>query len=548
VNYGRYEIMKELGRGSMGVVYLARDPNIERLVAVKVLRQDRMGNELFVKRFVKEAKVIGRLSHAHTVTVHDIGEEQGEVYIAMEYIEGTPLADMIKEKRLDVKEVVEFGVQIAETLEYAHKKGVVHRDIKPSNIIVQPDGRIKITDFGIARIEDSNASLQTLAGETIGTPSYMSPEQVLGQTVDGRCDLFSLGVVLYELSTGKRPFGGEGKTLATVFNEIIHITPPDPNIVMGQIPRELSALIMKALQKEPAKRFQCGRELAAALKVCLGGGKREEVATTTPDPSVQRKGMGYVIPLAGAALISIIAGGIFFFSHQKDTSPVKNLYPASESRQASLPEKQSTGLMKPVREQPKAEHKPAPSVPLPAPNIKKAEAPARVMPKAMSKPVPSPVPSGSNTKQAVKPAAKPANEIKPVLPPIAAQERSAAKKAESSAGRLPGDKNAAMPNPVATEMPGKGKPPQQYGGAQLSLPVKSKPLPKFAFLKVRTTPKGAAVYVNGGQRGTSPLTLKLDLGKYRVKLCRAGYRDTECLVSLDRMTEYPLTEKLRPIK
>ena len=442
----------------MGVVYLARDPNIERLVAVKVMRQDRMGNEFFVKRFVKEAKVIGRLSHPHTVTVHDIGEEKGDIYIAMEYIEGTSLSDIIKEKRLDAKEVVEFGVQIAETLEYAHQKGVIHRDIKPSNIIVQPDGQIKITDFGIAHIEDSNASIQTQAGETMGTPSYMSPEQVLGQSVDGRSDLFSLGVVLYELSTGKRPFGGDGKTLATVFNEIIQITPTDPNIALGKVPRELSTLIMKALRKEPEKRFQSGKELAEALKVCLGGGKRENVATTIPTPPVQGKRPGYVIPLASAVLISIVAGVIFFFSHHKEPSPVK---PPSESRQASPKEPRRTGLMKP-------------SLPPPAPTIRKTEAPARVMPK------------------------------------------------ES------------------------GKPAQQNGGAQTLLPVKSKPLPKFAFLKVRTIPKGATVYVNGIQKGRSPLTLKLDLGKYRVKLCREGYRDTECLVNLDRMTEFPLVEKLRP--
>ena len=491
MNYGRYQIVKELGRGTMGVVYLARDPNIERLVAVKVLRQDRIGNDFFVKRFLKEAKVIGRLSHPHTVTVHDIGEEKEDVYIAMEYIEGPSLSDIIKEKRLEAKEVVEFGVQIAETLDYAHHKGVVHRDIKPSNIIVQPDGLIKITDFGIARIDDSSATLQTHAGDILGTPAYMSPEQVLGKSVDGRSDIFSLGVVLYELSTGKRPFGGEGKTLAIVFNEIIQITPPDPNIVSGQVPRELSALIMKALQKDPAKRFQGGMELAVALKVCLGGGKREEVTTATRIHPVQSKRKGYLIPLAGAALISIVAGGIFFYSHHKEPLLVKT---PSESRKATPPGPQRAGIMNPGREQQKREHEHAPSV-----------------------------------------------------SPIAKQEAPAAKKAESSAALLPGDGNAAGPNPVAAEKPGNGTPPQPDRGTLPLLPVKSKPMPKFAFLKVRTAPKGATVYVNGSQKGTSPLTLKLYLGKYRVKLCRAGYRDTECQVGLDRMTEYPVTEKLRPI-
>lgn len=514
----------------MGVVYLARDPNIERLVAVKVLRQDRMGNELFVKRFVKEAKVIGRLSHPHTVTVHDIGEEEGCVYIAMEYIEGTPLSDIVKEKRLNVEEVVEFGVQIAETLEYAHQKGVIHRDIKPSNIIVQPDGQIKITDFGIARIEDSNASIQTQAGETMGTPSYMSPEQVLGKTVDGRSDLFSLGVVLYELSTGRRPFGGEGKTLATVFNEIIQISPTEPKIISGKIPHQLSALIMKAIQKEPAKRFQSGREIAEALKGCVGGGKGEETAAKPPLPPIRGKLPGYVIPLAVAALIAIVTGGIFFSRHQ-GAPPVKT---ASDSRVATPSEPRPPGSL-------------APSVPPPTPAIRQEEASHREMPKAMVKPSPT-VPAGKDAKQAVKPESGPVKETRPLAPPIQVQKAPDAKKAESSAPRLPGERNAPAAKPVATERPVNGKPPQLNGGAQTPLAVKSKPLPKFAFLKVRTTPKGATVYVNGVQKGISPLTVKLGLGKYRIKLSRAGYHDSECLVTLDRMTEFPLTEKLKPIQ
>lgn len=532
MNYGRYEVVKELGRGSMGMVYLARDPNIERLVAVKVLRQDRMGSDIFVKRFLKEAKVIGRLTHPHTVTIHDIGEENEDVYIAMEYVEGTPLSNIIKEKRLDAPEVAEFGVQIAETLDYAHRKGIVHRDIKPSNIIVQPDGLIKITDFGVARVDDSSATLQTLDGEILGTPAYMSPEQVLGKPVDGRSDLFSLGVVLYELSTGKRPFGGEGKTLATVFNEIIQTTPPDPNIVSGQVPRELSALIMKALHKEPAKRFQSGRELAEALKACLEGGAKEESVTTARLQPVRKKRTGYLFTLAGAALISIIAWGIFFFSNQKGASPVKT---PPISRQAALPGPQTAGSA-------------TPPIPPPAPAVKQGETAGKGLPKETGKPAPPGVQIGSVATQAVKPDIKPVKDTKPPAPAIAAHEAPAPKKAESPANRPPGYANAARSNSVAAEKQGNGASPQQTGITQPPLPVKSTSLPKFAFLKVRTNPKGATVYVNGVPKGTSPLTLKLDLGKYRVRLSRAGYRDTECLVGLDRMADYPIIEKLRPIE
>ena len=348
---------------------------------------------------------------------------------------------------------------------------------------------------------------------------------------------YALSAELRVDSKGKRPFGGEGKTLATVFNEIIQITPLDPDSVSEQLPHELSALIMKTLQKDPANRFQSGKELADALNVCLGVGQRADIATTTPVPPVQSRKtvyIVYVIPLASAAVLSIVAGWLFFFSHHKEPSPLKNTFPTSESREVSPPGTRRTDLMN-------ADKKRVPSVFQPAPTIKKAEIPDRGTSKEMSKQAPSPVPTGSSTKQAVKPDTKQVKETKPPLPPIAAQEKPAAKKAESSGAGLPGDRNAERPKPVAS------LPQQQNGGAQIPLPIKSEPLPKFAFLKVRTTPKGATVYVDGIQKGTSPLTLKLSLGKYRVKLGLAGYLDTERMVSLDRMTEYPLTETLRPI-
>jgi serine/threonine-protein kinase len=308
MNYGRYEIIKELGRGSMGVVYQARDPHIDRLIAVKVMRRDRMENESFVKRFMKEAKVIGRLSHPRVVTIFDVGEEGGEIYIAMEFLEGIPFSDVIKQGRLEPAKIAEFGIQVAETLEYAHRKGVVHRDIKPSNIIVEPDGQIRITDFGIARIEDSSATLQTQAGEIMGTPAYMSPEQVLGNQVDGRSDLFSLGVILYELTAGRRPFGGEGKTLATVFNDIIQGSPRDPHVATASIPPTLSGVIMKALEKDPAHRYQNGREMAEALRACLA---KSEPAPIAPLP-VPKKKPNYLVPLGVAVLLAVVLGGGFF--------------------------------------------------------------------------------------------------------------------------------------------------------------------------------------------------------------------------------------------
>jgi len=226
MQYGRYQIIKELGKGSMGVVYEAYDPLFDRRVALKVLRPDRVSSGAFAQRFLKEAKAVGRLYHSNIVVAHDKGEDHGTVYLSMEYIEGKPLNEVLQSQKLTLEEALRIGVQVADALDYAHGKGIVHRDIKPSNIIVQPDGNIKITDFGIARIEDPMATQQTQAGEILGTPAYMSPEQVLGQAVDGRSDLFSLGVILYELLTHQRPFSGE--SLATIFHSITHEDPRKP--------------------------------------------------------------------------------------------------------------------------------------------------------------------------------------------------------------------------------------------------------------------------------------------------------------------------------
>lgn len=267
VNYGRYQIVNELGKGSMGVVYLAHDPHIDRKVALKVLRQDRLGDETFVQRFLKEAKAIGRLSHPCIVTVYDVGQDHGTVYIAMEFLEGIPLHRLMESRTLNPQEIIRLGIQVAESLDYAQQRGIVHRDIKPSNILVDANGQTKITDFGIAHIEDPASSVQTQAGEILGTPAYMSPEQVLGQPVDGRSDLFSLGIILYELSTGRKPFGGEN--LAAIFHSITQDAPPPAGKINPAIGQRFSQIIMKCLNKKPEDRFGTGGALAGALKACI---------------------------------------------------------------------------------------------------------------------------------------------------------------------------------------------------------------------------------------------------------------------------------------
>ena len=343
MNYGRYQVTKEAGKGSMGIVYEARDPEIGRVVAIKVLRQGLASNEGVAKRFLREAKAIGRLSHPHIVSIYDTGEERGDVYIAMEFVEGRPLSEVSGEGRLPLEQALDLGVQVAEALHYAHERGVVHRDIKPDNIIVQPDGQIKLADFGIARIKDSTATLQTQMGEMMGTPSYMSPEQVLGKPVDGRADLFSFGVVLYELCTGKRPFGREGATLATVFSAIVHETPPSASSA-GGVPNSLSAVIMKCLKKSPDARFQTGLELATALRGELSkhekraarvAGSPMSGAASRPSFALSRPVVVCTVAVLGAAAVGV---GLYrHFLPEKPATAAVTAKPAATSPKAESP-------------------------------------------------------------------------------------------------------------------------------------------------------------------------------------------------------------------
>lgn len=329
MQYGRYQITKELGRGSMGVVYQAHDPQIDRSIALKVLRPDRMSSEDFVQRFMKEAKAIGRMSHQNIVTVYDVGEDQGTVYIAMEFLEGCPLNTFTHERILSAAEIAEIGIQVAESLDYAHTRGIVHRDIKPQNIMITPDLKVKITDFGIAHIEDPDASHQTQAGEILGTPNYMPPEQVIGKKVDGRSDLYSLGVILYELSAGTRPFKGDN--LAAIFHAITTETPARPDTLNTQLPAALSDIVMKCLEKDPAARFQSGKELAAALKTIL---KAEEPAVAVTLPA-RKKPLGLII--AAILVVIAVAAGGYFATRGPEKTPAPAPVPQGAIKVESVP-------------------------------------------------------------------------------------------------------------------------------------------------------------------------------------------------------------------
>ncbi len=335
MKYGRYEIFRELGKGSMGDVYLAHDPQIDRPVALKVLRPDRIASEDFVQRFLQEARAIGRLSHPNIVTVFDSGQDQSTLYIVMEFLTGKTLIEKHREQPLSHQNIIHLGAQIAEALGYAHSQGIVHRDIKPSNILVTAEGRIKITDFGIARMMDSAAPQQTQAGDILGTPMYMSPEQVLGQKVDGRSDLYSLGVILYELTTGQNPFRAEG--LAAIFNAIIERRPPAPKLTGSPEAQSLAALITKSISKAPEDRFQTGEQMAQAFKACLQR-RRSDAAKNSAPPRPASTRMRWRLPLA-MALVALVGGtlGYYMISRTPVQDPVASPLPPTSIEELKTP-------------------------------------------------------------------------------------------------------------------------------------------------------------------------------------------------------------------
>jgi serine/threonine-protein kinase len=266
---GRYKILKELGRGAMGLVYLGKDPTIQRFVAIKTMRLDQIEEPDKVQeiktRFFREAESAGRLSHPNIVTIYDAGEQDELGYIAMELVEGQSLKDCSRKPNLmPLPEVVATLASVAEALDYAHQQGVVHRDIKPANIMITKDRLVKVMDFGIAKMASSN---KTQTDVVLGTPTYMSPEQIAGKKVDGRSDVFSLGVVLFELLTGQPPFTADN--LSALLFAIAHHPHPDLHSLRPELPPMFQEVVNRAMQKDLPQRYRRAAELAQDLRACL---------------------------------------------------------------------------------------------------------------------------------------------------------------------------------------------------------------------------------------------------------------------------------------
>lgn len=338
---GRYEIISELGRGAMGVVYKARDPLLDRAVAIKTVNMapEEDGAAQYEARFQQEARAAGGLNHPNIVTIHDIGKSGSTAYMAMEFIEGVELRTLLRSgEPLPLPQAVSVGAQIAEGLAYAHRRGVVHRDIKPPNIMVLQNGLVKITDFGIARMRTS--AVQTQTGTMMGSPKYMSPEQVLGQRADHRSDIFSLGILLYEMLAGSAPFAGE--TLTAIMYQIVNFAPPAPSAVKLVVPEMLDVIIAKTLAKPLQERYQDAAELARDLRAC-----ERVLASAAGTPPLEPRSPGFSpgdrpVPADDGAKAAVLARAVVH-TRRSDRgarpggeSPARGVARAFDSNEATM--------------------------------------------------------------------------------------------------------------------------------------------------------------------------------------------------------------------
>ncbi|MEW6456026.1 MAG: serine/threonine-protein kinase [Acidobacteriota bacterium] len=338
---GKFDVLKVLGKGGMGLVYLAKDPHIERLVAIKTINiekeMEREEWELFKSKFFREARAAGNLIHPNIVTIFEAGELKDMPYIAMEYIKGKTLKEYIDEKeRLEQGEVINFMIQACNALEFAHKNNIIHRDIKPANMMVTDDNVLKIADFGLAK--DISTSLEK-SGKIFGSPKYMSPEQIKGEKMDGRTDIFSLGIVMYQLLTGKSPF--EGESISQVIFKILNTDPPFPDQIRKDIPKPLAEIVMKAIRKNPDDRFSSAAELRRALqnakKMLKIGGEttylyereipRQEKTFLLEEPEEKRK-VNVVRVLIFLFLFVLIGSGTYLVINKN------KFFPGEEKEQA----------------------------------------------------------------------------------------------------------------------------------------------------------------------------------------------------------------------
>src|ERR1700722_6342911 len=339
---GKYEIRRQLGRGAMGTVYEGFDPVIERIVAIKTVRLPEAGDDETaeeIARFRREAQAAGRLTHPNIVAVFDYGETADIAYIVMEYVDGPPLKNLLdKNERFPLPRILRIMEDLLAGLQFSHERGVVHRDIKPANLMLTKSGQAKIADFGIARMENSS---MTQAGTVLGTPAYMSPEQFMGQVVDARSDIYSSGVLLYQLLTGERPFEGG---MSAIMHKALNTEPPAPSQLSVTAPPSFDAVVRRAMAKRPQDRFPSAKAFAEAIRAAVAqqaepAADADEQTMFTPPPAARARPIEQAQPprvapvppprrstmpitVAAVALLGLLGGGGAWWFLARPAAPV----------------------------------------------------------------------------------------------------------------------------------------------------------------------------------------------------------------------------------
>jgi len=583
---GRYNITAELGKGAMGVVYKATDPNIGRTVAIKTTRLDTHGLETedLLRRFKNEARSAGTLNHPNIVTIYDAGEQDGVFYIAMEYIEGHTLHELLGEHRsLPVERVIDIVRQVCAALDYAHAHGVIHRDIKPANIMLAANDAVKVMDFGIAK----TGGTMTATGQVLGTPNYMSPEQVKGKPIDGRSDLFGVGVLLYEMLTGEKPFDGQNVT--TIIYKIVSENPIPPRELDVTIHPGMSAVVTKALAKVPDERYQTGAALVAGLEnyksfgseagatqlismagdrtlvtpppvqarlAAAGGTGTPAVRATTPAPATTAQPAPAKPParkaparetntrmLAGVVVLLLIAATAAWRVHRRHQQ---------QAQQAA------------ATQAPPAVQEPAAQAP-PAPAAAPAEAASAETP-----PAPELPPQQQPTPRA---ASKPRTKSAAAQAAPAPQPPSAPAAEAATTGTV--HVTSAPPGATVT-IDGSGSfvtpfdsPPLKagthsfsvskvgYAGAQRKLDVVAGKATNLdvaltvsgAVLEVQSDPPGAAILVDEKPTNKfTPAKLTVPQGEHKVRLRMEGYKDESTVLQVTEGQTLSFSPKLAPAK
>lgn len=502
---GKFEIIQKLGEGGMGIVVKARDPHLDRIVAIKTIKVgfgDEAQEKLLIKRFKeREAKATAQLNHSNIVTLYEYGEEGSTLYLVMEYVDGKGLDSLVAQKAVvPIENLLKYVRQVASALDFAHSKGITHRDIKPANIMLTKEGDCKIADFGLAQLQSASAGI-TREGTAVGSPSYMSPEQVQGQEVDGRSDQFSLGVVFYELVTGVKPFSGEA--LSSIVYKIMRDDPVPPTVLNSRLRKGVDRVVLKVLAKNPDDRYPNCKAFADALEKAVRGedaslegfdqsDEKTMAMKIAPAPKPAGKKSGALAGVIVTALIAAGVGGFLLFTDQGKEIVGKV---TGESAQQIPP--------------------PAPE-PTPAP-----VAATKVPPPVTPKPAPVEV-------AAVKPAA-PKAEAKPKMGKLVINGPAGSKvfvngksigTAPISTERKPGKYEVKVT--MARKKPWVGTVEIIADGTATLSPKMAALVGSFTLF---SSPK-ATWFLDGTEMGQTPVTdKKLEVGSHFAKLKAAGYKE-----------------------